>query len=963
MADIPIPSVEAGSLSSAEKLNECPYQPPRVDSRAPRVTLTTVPSSCALSTPDSSQSGHGDEYVSQDRRPSPTEQLSRGMQQVQVSSPDLMGMNTVVAAIDNITAESSPRPTLQVDRSANRSGESSSRRSSRARRSSSRSVLVRHEVVNEEPPQDVFNEPRFQDAFHNTKRLMANLATELESSSLHNDPDSVMHRLRNETRDLAGFQCPTTRTVAFVGDSGTGKSSLLNSLLDVKDLARASSSGTACTCVATEYHFHQFQTLTVQVELFGIDELSEQLRNMLHAYRQFHFMPSVEMSNTDAKTVEQLEKNAALALDTFRSMFRGSLRDEAFLLGNSETNVLERLRRWTETLFRSESEAPRPGLTVESCSALLATLSSDQPSSNEPAIWPCIRKIKVFLDAHILSKGLVLVDLPGLRDLNSTRRNVTERFLRYCDEIFVTCNIDRATTDQGVRDVFDLARPACLSRVGIICTKSDVRDAEEARKDYKGEPAQQIRRRMTDLDVEAKECNSIEEEIFDLLSKPTLSLGEQDELNQLNREKIQAGRRKDKADFELTRYIIETRNDDVTQSLVDSYGPSAPTGEVAVFCVSNKLYWANRDKASDDALPYLHLSRIMAVRRHCIGIVSSSQQLAATDYMRHKVPALLAQVQLWVQSGTRSADLEMRQELCSALNTIEAWLRRKLMSRTSAAQTAGRVAKLCFDEQLYNPRDTLHWSQAAQNAGWDWHQWAHQTYSAFCRQYGIHCTKIAGRHNWNEEIIAGMVQDVNTPWNVVRTTVRSQHGAIIGLIEHFLGRAMSHLERQPDALWDVVLPLQQALENRLDLAMSDLEQAYMDWDAKVHSLKTDALTGIRTSFMGRAMEDSYRKCNLEYGRGSHDRRREIIRRQLAQDRLFTDLMREWRRSFRELADQMQDNISGIINSNFTQIQETLDIVRRDSAANEGEMDAAFRDRVNETLIRAQAAHQGTLEVL
>jgi len=114
----------------------------------------------------------------------------------------------------------------------------------------------------------------------------------------------------------------------------------------------------------------------------------------------------------------------------------------------------------------------------------------------------------------------------------------------------------------------------------------------------------------------------------------------------------------------------------VTRALADLYGPSAPTGEVAVFCVSNKLYWSHRDKARDEALPWLELSRIMAVRRHCIGIVSSSQQLAATHYMRHQVPALLAQVQLWVQSGTGSADLEMRRELCSAVDTIEAWLRR-----------------------------------------------------------------------------------------------------------------------------------------------------------------------------------------------------------------------------------------------------------------------------------------------
>ena len=70
---------------------------------------------------------------------------------------------------------------------------------------------------------------------------MASLAQTLASSEpeLHHEPDSVMRRLHRETEKLSRFECPATRTVGFVGDSGVGKSSLLNSLLDVKGLARA----------------------------------------------------------------------------------------------------------------------------------------------------------------------------------------------------------------------------------------------------------------------------------------------------------------------------------------------------------------------------------------------------------------------------------------------------------------------------------------------------------------------------------------------------------------------------------------------------------------------------------------------------------------------------------------------------------------------------------------------------
>lgn len=62
----------------------------------------------------------------------------------------------------------------------------------------------------------------------------------------------------------------------------------------------------------------------------------------------------------------------------------------------------------------------------------------------------------------------------GLRDLNTARQNITERYLLKCDEIFAICPIGRARSDEGVKKVFDLARQARLSNVSIICTKSDV---------------------------------------------------------------------------------------------------------------------------------------------------------------------------------------------------------------------------------------------------------------------------------------------------------------------------------------------------------------------------------------------------------------------------------------------------------------------------------------------------------
>lgn len=78
----------------------------------------------------------------------------------------------------------------------------------------------------------------------------------------------------------------------------------------------------------------------------------------------------------------------------------------------------------------------------------------------------CFTPMRTLNHAHLL----------GLIDLNSARRNATERYLINggCDAIFAVCPIGRATTDENAQQVFDLARRASLPSVGIVCTQTDV---------------------------------------------------------------------------------------------------------------------------------------------------------------------------------------------------------------------------------------------------------------------------------------------------------------------------------------------------------------------------------------------------------------------------------------------------------------------------------------------------------
>lgn len=117
--------------------------------------------------------------------------------------------------------------------------ESRSPTPSRRRRSGSGINRESHQIENEDPPQALFHMPEVQEALANAKSLASRMVNVLSSSNLHRENGSSIQSLHQQATRLNGFQLPSSRIVGLVGDSGVGKSSLINSLLDNADLARA----------------------------------------------------------------------------------------------------------------------------------------------------------------------------------------------------------------------------------------------------------------------------------------------------------------------------------------------------------------------------------------------------------------------------------------------------------------------------------------------------------------------------------------------------------------------------------------------------------------------------------------------------------------------------------------------------------------------------------------------------
>lgn len=107
-----------------------------------------------------------------------------------------------------------------------------------------------------------------------------------------------------------------------------------------------------------------------------------------------------------------------------------------------------------------------------------------------------------------------------------------------------------------------------------------------------------------------------------------------------------------------------------------TYQHTVPDSELDVFCVSNSFYWDNRHLPKGRSLPHLKLSGIISLRRHCVSLVSQSQLRLAKRFIREEIPALLNEIELWIQAGSASAEEEEKKLIVKAVNDIESKLRK-----------------------------------------------------------------------------------------------------------------------------------------------------------------------------------------------------------------------------------------------------------------------------------------------
>ncbi|KAL3864908.1 hypothetical protein ACJMK2_006554 [Sinanodonta woodiana] len=250
--------------------------------------------------------------------------------------------------------------------------------------------------------------------------------------------------------------------IAFMGGTGTGKSSLINALLD-SSCVLPTSDDRACTSVVVEVAQNiKKDMFEADVEFLQKNDWFKELQMLLEDLMSKDGSGLIKPPESSSDMYVSYCKVKAVygKIDTFESL-----------------SNIESVNQWlgkTHHLACSGSEGEKFRDEVEEF------IITNEHGKNTQSLWPIIKHVRIKLPhSDVCSSGASLVDLPGIGDSNPARNKIAKEFLKECHSVWMINAMTRAIDDVSSRDLLDhgLRRQffmdGKMESLAFVCTMSD----------------------------------------------------------------------------------------------------------------------------------------------------------------------------------------------------------------------------------------------------------------------------------------------------------------------------------------------------------------------------------------------------------------------------------------------------------------------------------------------------------
>ncbi|RWA04254.1 hypothetical protein EKO27_g10851 [Xylaria grammica] len=288
-----------------------------------------------------------------------------------------------------------------------------------------------------------------------------------------------VHRWMNAIVALRERTAPTRTVVGVVGNTGAGKSSVINALLDEERLLPTNCLR-ACTASPTEISFNYSddprELYRAEIEFISIEEWIRELQVLFSDLLDGNGQVSREATKTDSEAgIAYAKVKAVYPKKTKEMLAQANARDLAnepavrAILGT--TKVLKK-----ETAKEIYQQMQR---YVDSKEKSTGPVGRKERADASMEYWPLIKVVRIFTKANALSTGAVIVDLPGVQDSNAARAAVAANYMKSCTGLWIVAPITRAVDDKTAKTLLgdsfkrQLKYDGTYSAVSFICSKTD----------------------------------------------------------------------------------------------------------------------------------------------------------------------------------------------------------------------------------------------------------------------------------------------------------------------------------------------------------------------------------------------------------------------------------------------------------------------------------------------------------
>nr|XP_048692954.1 uncharacterized protein LOC125630861 isoform X6 [Caretta caretta] len=712
--------------------------------------------------------------------------------------------------------------------------------------------------------------------------------------------------------------------IAVVGNTGAGKSSLLNALLD-EEAVLPTSAMRACTAVVVEISKTGGKSLyEADVEFLSKEEWDNELKALLEDMK--------DKSGNLKKRCPDRKTEAGAAYSRVKAVY-GTI---------AELPKLKEMKEVTQHLGTVKHISAEKAADFRTkIEKFIDSRTDNLRDMKGGEFWPIVKCVKIRVPgANVLKTGAVLVDLPGVRDSNAARDNAAKEYLKNCNAVWVVANITRAVDDKTAKEMLsaNLRRQLLMDgqygSLAFVCTKTDSFNVTEIMSDLDlRDEIQPMEKSLEELENQRVQMEMEKDTLYTQLQQEQQRQGPGAEnpasfqkendlrkkilekefrISKLQREKdmklrdislicVQSRNRfskqriwvdfnnglqemRRKAAYDEDEEEEETEDEELTTSDTSDPGEvESQHGKLLVFTVSSTEYLKLHGKLLRDGQPQVFHNEedteIPALKKFAIQ-TALQHSMVATEKVIRNVARVISQVVNYLtnqraeDNSHRAQVQEIVQECLSRLPTlfqeaVEDSLHDikyyfSVLILASLKKGARRAEELCEDK--------------VRSWGLPVIGYPYATYRAVCARQGVYSSGACGFVDFNEQLTEPISSAISMTWNDVFScrlgeSIKQFSKAILDKLKYFFRDLKNKLQEKGRNTEPVSVIQRHQME-----AVQALMCNFLLDQTEYINKRQRGISRVLTPEIQASMKPVYAVCSQLNGPGCFQRMKDLMQR-------------------------------------------------------------------------------------